>query len=134
MALAERPPEEALNRIVGGDNGTDNGAPGGVPAVSQNALGLSLTTLTPDLARAASLPANAHGVVVTRVDPNSVTGEIGFQRGDLIVSVNNQPVTSPGQVIAAIDAARKAGRPSVLLLVKRGNSPERFIGVSITGK
>jgi serine protease Do len=133
VQVGERPTEEALNRIVGGDSGSGNDVSGGGPAVSQSALGLSLTTLTPELARAANLPAGAHGVVVTKVDPNSVTGDIGFQRGDLIVSVNNQPVTSPVQVIAAVDAARKAGRSSVLLLVKRGNSPERFVGVSITG-
>jgi serine protease Do len=37
-------------------------------------------------------------------------------------------------VIAAVEAARRAGRPSVLLLVKRGNSPEAFVGVDISGK
>jgi serine protease Do len=34
-------------------------------------------------------------------------------------------------VVAAVDAARKAGRSSVLLLVKRGNTPEQFVGVDI---
>jgi len=43
-------------------------------------------------------------------------------------------VTSPAQVIATVDAARKAGRSSVLLLVKRGNSPEAFVGVDISGR
>ena len=32
------------------------------------------------------------------------------------------------------DAARKAGRSSVLLLVKRGNAPEAFVGIDISGK
>ena len=67
------------------------------------------------------------------MDPNSSSAE-GFQRGDLIMSVNNQPVTSPAQVAAAVEAARKAGRSSVLLLVKRGNSPEQFVGVDISGR
>jgi serine protease Do len=49
-------------------------------------------------------------------------------------SVKNQPVTTPAQEIAAVEAARKAGRSSVLLLVRRGNSPEAFVGVDITGK
>ena len=60
-------------------------------------------------------------MIITAVDPNSDAAEQGLQRGDLIISVNNQPVTTPAQVIAAVDAARKAGRSSVLLLVKRGN-------------
>jgi serine protease Do len=36
--------------------------------------------------------------------------------------------------VAAVDAARKAGRSSVLLLVKRGNSTEAFVAIDITGK
>ena len=82
----------------------------------------------------ANLPTGARGVIVTSVDPNSDAGDKGFRRGDLIVSVNNQQVTSPAQVIAIVDAARKAGRTSVLLLVKRGNSPEAFVAVDVSGK
>ena len=50
------------------------------------------------------------------------------------MSVNNQLVTTPAQVVAAVDAARRAGRTSVLLLVKRGTSPEAFVGVDISGR
>jgi serine protease Do len=133
VAVGERPTEEQLAKLSGGDTGTGivPGAPGVAP---QKALGLSLSPLTPDLARAANLPATARGVIVTAVDPNANAAEQGLQRGDLIVSVNNQPVTSPAQVVAAVDAARKSGRSSVLLLVKRGTSPEAFVGVDITGK
>jgi serine protease Do len=52
----------------------------------------------------------------------------------LIISVNGGQVTSPAQVIAAVDGARRAGRPSVLLLVKRGNAPEAFVGIDISGR
>jgi serine protease Do len=131
----QRPTEEQLAKIVGGNS--DTGTPGGgatSPAAPQKALGLSLATLTPELARAANLPATAHGVIITAVDPNSDAQDEGLQRGDLIISINNQLVTSPAQVINIVDAARKAGRNSVLLLVKRGNSPEAFVGIDITGK
>jgi serine protease Do len=90
--------------------------------------------LTPDLGRAANLPSTARGVIITGVDPNGDAADQGLQRGDLIISVNNQPVTNPAQVIAGVDAARKAGRSSVLLLVKRGNSPEAFVALKISGK
>jgi len=90
--------------------------------------------LTPDLGRAANLPATAHGVLITAVDPNANAAEQGLQRGDLIVSVNNQPVTTPAQVIAAVDAARKAGRSSVLLLVQRGATPAVFVAISLTAR
>ncbi len=73
-------------------------------------------------------------MIITSIDPNADATEKGLQRGDLIVSVNNQPVTTPAQVVAAVDAARKAGRSSVLLLIRRGATPPVFVGIDITGK
>ncbi len=129
VIVAERPTEEALNRIAGGgDSGTQDGGTA-TPQAPQRALGLSLATLTPELARAANLPPGTRGVIVTAVDPNGDAADEGLQRGDLILSVNNQAVTTPAQVIAGVDAARRAGRASVLLLVKRGTQPEAFVGV-----
>ena len=52
----------------------------------------------------------------------------------MILSINRQPVTSPAQVLAVVDSARRAGRSSVLLLVKRGQGPEAFVGVDISGQ
>ena len=131
--VAQRPTEEALAKLSGGGT-TNDGGNAVAPSAPQRALGLSLTPLTPDLARAASLPATAHGVLITAVDPNANAAEQGLQRGDLIVSVNNQPVVSPAQVIAAVDAARKAGRSSVLLLIQRGTTPAVFVAVSLTNR
>jgi serine protease Do len=134
VTVGERPTEEALSKI-GSNNPTVTDTDGGAsPVAPQRALGLSLAPLTPELGRAANLPATARGVIVTSVDPNSDAAEQGLQRGDLVVSVNNQLVTSPAQVIATVDGARKAGRSKVLLLVKRANSPEAFVGVDISGR
>ena len=132
--VGERPTEEQLAQIGGGgDTGTQRGDTATPPA-PQRALGLSLSSLTPELARSANLPPNAHGVIITAVDPNGDAADEGLQRGDLIISVNNQLVTSPAQVIAQVDGARRAGRSSVLLLVKRGTQPEAFVGIDISGR
>jgi serine protease Do len=130
VTLEDRPTEEALNKIAGGAAPAP-GNSGTATVQPQKALGLSLARLTPELARSANLPATSRGVVITGVDPNSDAAEQGLQRGDLIMSVNNQPVIDPAQVIAGVDAARKAARSSVLLLVKRGNAPEAFIAVRV---
>jgi serine protease Do len=132
VVVGQRPTEQELTRLNGGT--TPERSTPVQPAVPQRTLGLSLTPLTPDLARAANLPPTAHGVIITAVDPNSDASDEGLQRGDLIISVNNQLVTTPEQVIAAVEGARRAGRPSVLLLVKRGNAPEAFVGVDISGR
>jgi serine protease Do len=133
VTLGDRPTEEALDKIAKGGATTGGGATAG-PTASPQTLGLSLAPLTPELARSANLPATAHGVIITAIDANSNAAEQGLQRGDLIVSVNNQAVTSPAQVVAGVEAARKAGRTSVLLLIQRGSSTPLFIGVNIAGK
>ena len=131
--VGQRPTDEALLRQLGGNaDDEDEPAQGGTPgAPQQRSLGLSLQPLTPELGRAVNLPADARGVLVTAVDQNSDAAEEGIQRGDLIVAVNRQAVTSPAQVIAAVEATRRAGRNNVLLLVKRGAGPETFYGVEI---
>jgi serine protease Do len=134
VVVGQRPTEEQLAQITGTDQGSQD-SDGGTPAPApQKALGLSLAPLTPELARAANLPATARGVIITAVDPNGDAAEQGLQRGDLIVSVNNQSVQTPAQVIAAVEASRKSSRSSVLLLVKRGTAPEAFVGIDISGR
>jgi serine protease Do len=132
VTVGQRPTEEELAKQLGGgdtDQGTDQDNSPATPGSS--VLGLSLQPLNPQISRALNLPAGARGVVIASVDSNSDAGEKGLQRGDLIVSVNQQLVTTPAQVQAAVDAARRAGRTNVLLLVKRGTAPEAFIGIEI---
>ena len=129
--VGQRPTEEQLAALTGAEGGDDAVVGGGEPGARQQALGLSMQALTPELARANRLPATARGVVVTAVDQSSDAAEQGLQRGDLIMSVNRQAVTSPAEVMAAVAAARRAGRTSVLLLVKRGPGPEAFVAVQI---
>jgi serine protease Do len=132
--VAQRPTEEELARIGGADSGPGDFDPNdqNQPAVpAGQALGLSLQPLSAQIARAINVPATTRGMVVTAVDPNSDAAEKGIRRGDVIMSVNRQAVTNAQQVTAAVEAARRANRTAVLLLVKRGQAPETFIGVSI---
>ena len=59
---------------------------------------------------ASRLPPAARGVIVTAVDPSSDAAEEGLQRGDLIMSVNRQPVTTPAQVLEMILSGPLDGR------------------------
>lgn len=88
-------------------------------------LGLSLSPL-PDEARV-KLPSGVdlNGVLVSKVAANSDPALRGMTSGDIILRVQDKPVTTPEDVQANIDAARAAKREYVLLLVlpKKSETP-----------
>jgi serine protease Do len=69
--------------------------------------------------------------VVTVADPNSDAAQKGIRAGDIILSVNQVATTTPEAVAAAVEAARRAGRRTVLLQLQRGNAPPAFVGVDL---
>ena len=79
-------------------------------------LGLTLKSLTPDLARQYGL-ADSAGLLISAVEPGSPAGQAGLQEGDLIAEVNHQKVAKLSEFQAALDEAKKSG--SALFLVKR---------------
>ena len=50
----------------------------------------------------------------------------------LILSINQAATVTPEAVVAAVEAARRANRNTVLLLIRRGNTPAAYIGVDLT--
>jgi len=72
-------------------------------------------------------------VVITTVDQSSDAAAKGLRRGDLILSINQTPVTNPQAAAAVVTQAKRSGRQTVLLLVQRGNSPARYIGIELKG-
>ena len=132
VQVGQRPTDEELARQGGGGQDQDQALGQEAPVTPGSAMGLSLQQLNPQIIRALNLPENTRGVVITSVDPNSDASEKGIRRGDVILSVNRSAVSTPAQVLAAVDTARRAGRTSVLLLVKRGQAPEAFVGVDIS--
>ncbi len=81
--------------------------------------GLTLATLTRKMRKGFGLRWGSVGVVVTLVDPDR--SDIGLRRGDLITQVNQEEVWKPDQMITKYNAAKKAGRKEILLLVERVN-------------
>jgi serine protease Do len=78
--------------------------------------GLSVQTLTPDVASQLHLEDGAKGVVVTRVRPGSPAENARLQQYDVILEVNQTPVPTAAAFKTAIGRNPKGA----LLLVKRG--------------
>jgi serine protease Do len=72
----------------------------------------------------------AEGVVVTKVDPNGVASEHGFQTGDIILEVGGKKVARPADVRSALNEAQKDGKRSVLMRVKSGDAT-KFVALRL---
>ncbi|QJU56670.1 Do family serine endopeptidase [Sphingomonas sp. AP4-R1] len=132
--VTQRPSEDQLASAVGDDdedgpigNGQDT------PAV-KNALGVTLQSMSPGIARQIGVPETTTGAVITSVDPSSDAATKGLQPKDIIVAVGQRRVATVQEAAAAVEAAKKAGMKTVLLLVQRGTRPAQYLGVDLTGK
>ncbi|MCX6372635.1 MAG: trypsin-like peptidase domain-containing protein [Actinobacteria bacterium] len=65
-------------------------------------LGVSLKTVTPEVAKAASLTTQS-GALVTSVTPDSPAAKAGIKGGGKTVAVGGQPLAVGGDVITAVD-------------------------------
>ena len=128
VTLAERPSETALNGAPTIDP-KDSTPPAQQP--TRNSLGITLTPLTSEVRNQLRLPATVQGVVIASVNANSDAAQEGLQRGDIILSINQQPTTTPQAAAAAVAAAQAAGRDTVLMLFQRGPNPPRYIGIKL---
>ena len=137
VTIGERPTDEELARL----NGIETETPVTEPAESQqsnsqkaarDSLGVTIQALTPEIARSLRLSeVNLRGVVVSAVNGSSDAAAKGIQAGDIILSINQRATRTPDEAAAAVAAARTAGRRSVLLLVKRGNTPPVYVGIDV---
>jgi serine protease Do len=89
----------------------------------------SLANLGLALAPASSVSGAKEGVVVTEVDPDGVAAQKGLRSGDIILEAAGHPVSRPGEISSALDAAKKDGRKAVLLRVKSGDQT-RFVALA----
>ncbi|MEJ1937652.1 PDZ domain-containing protein, partial [Nostoc sp. NIES-2111] len=121
----------ALGRLEDGEKlaKLDSGEPE-KPAV-QKALGLELSGITDELRKRYQLKDSVKGVVVTKVDPDSPAADKRIQAGDVIVEVQQEAVSSPDAMAKRVDALKKEGKKSALLLVSNAQGELRFVAVAI---
>jgi len=103
--------EATLGSLPGNGN-----KPAATEEPGNTGYGVSVTDLTPQIARELGLPPGSDGVVVTAVQPGSAAAEAGIRRGDVIQEAGRQPVTTIGEFR---DAVRGSENGSLLLLVNR---------------
>ncbi|MGE5565027.1 MAG: Do family serine endopeptidase [Parcubacteria group bacterium] len=128
-----RPSEKELAQA--GDENEDEdggGAPNAPSAHAPVVLGMGLAPLDQAARSRYSIPATVNGVVITSIRADADAADKGLRPGDVIVSASNVAARTAADVAGAVDAAKRAGRPSVLLGVSRGGRT-LYVPIKIAG-
>ena len=125
--------EEAEKTNASAQGGTPKKTPDPDQAVTSTVeqLGLTLQKISDQLREKYGLSDGAKGVVVTKVTPDSPAAEKQLQAGDLILEVDQKPVTTPQEVTEIVAKLQAQKKRSVLLFVERQGDP-RFAALRLT--
>ncbi|QCE35724.1 Do family serine endopeptidase [Acetobacteraceae bacterium] len=106
--------------VVTGDLGADGkGADEG--NANSGKIGLpGLSSLNPHIRQEIGVDENVQGVAVMEVAPNSVAFRAGIRPGDVLLAVNNHPVTTPKAVSSFISQSLAGKKPILFQILRDG--------------
>ena len=122
LVLMKEPSREEINTWLSGPSVNLRNPPA--------ALGMWFAALTDDMRRELHLPPVVHGVVIGGIAEKSPASMTGLLPGDVLVSINRQPVDDPGQATAKMRQAANDG--DVLILVNR-HGDSQFMVLTVPG-
>jgi serine protease Do len=94
---------------------------------SRGYIGVGLQDITDDIAESMGVPKN-RGELIRSVTPGGAAARAGIQQGDVVISVNNQPVT-PDQSLAYLVSNLPVGSRVPVELIREGQ--RRTVTVTI---
>ncbi len=96
-------------------------------------VGLSISAVNDTARENFNIPDDVNGVVVVKTNPRGEAAKKGLSLGDVIVEINQQPITTPEELDGIIQKAEKSKKSSVLLLVNR-EGDVRFVALKLDGE
>jgi serine protease Do len=97
-----------------------------------SASGMRFAPLTERLRHELHIAKSVQGVVVTRVANGSAADDVGLTDGDVIMSINQQPVRTPEDAAAKLRDAAHSSKKSALLLLDR-HGVTQYVGINLDG-
>jgi serine protease Do len=132
LRIGEQDEAEKQNASAqGGSAPNKKAAPDQQVSSTVEQLGLTLQKVSDQLREKFGLSDNVKGVIVTRVAPDSPAAEKQLQAGDVILEVDQKPVTTPQEVSDIVAKLQAQKKRSVLLFVERQGDP-RFAALRLT--
>jgi serine protease Do len=124
--VAQRPDEE---EAIGRENWEEE--PASTEGSKSPKLGFKVAALNPEAVRELQLPPGTVGVVVTELVEGGPAEQAGMARGDVIVEVNRQPVSKPGDLVGLVGKLKDG--EMALLRVRRG-AVHAFVAIPVGGR
>jgi serine protease Do len=100
-------------------------------AITKRLLGLELSQVTDEMRKRFKLRDNMKGLVIVSIEPGSPLADQRVMPGDVITEVTGQAVASPADLQKRIEALKKDGKKSALLLLSNAAGEQRFVPVAI---
>ena len=96
-------------------------------------LGMTLEELGEELRDAEGVSAEVKGVYILDVKEGSSAEDKGIEAGNVIIEVNQEPVSTPADVAERVAELEKSGRKNALLMISSKDGDIRFVVVRIEG-
>ena len=94
-------------------------------------LGLTLTSLNPDIAKAMNLPANQHGALVQAVAAGGPSDKAGIKAGSGTTNINGQQVGVGGDVIIGYNGQTIASSDDLITYLARSGAVGQDVTLTI---
>jgi serine protease Do len=94
------------------------------------AAGMHFAPLTNELRQELHLGRDAQGVVISGIESGSAADSLGLSRGDVVLSINQQPVHTPAEAASKLKEIAKSPQKSALLLLNRHGTTQ-YVGVDL---
>jgi serine protease Do len=108
-------------------------APQAQPRETASVLGLTLSALSEQLRDRYKIDPGVKGVIITQIASDSPARGQGLSAGDVILEAASKKVSTPKEVVAAVDEAKSKKRKSVLLMVE-GQNGQNFVVLPLENK
>ncbi len=118
--LRPTPKELAANDTAGDEDAGPAHKGGDTETTKPTVLGLSVSPLDATTRKHIQVPESLTGLVVSDVATGSAGAKAALQPGDVISMARGVPVSTPADLLAAVEAQKRSNRTSIMLMVTRG--------------
>jgi serine protease Do len=97
--------------------------------VERGVMGIFIQHLTPELATAMGYSASQQGALIAQVNRDSTAQQAGLLTGDIIIKINDTPISEASQVKATVSLLRAGSKAKITVM---RNGQQKVFDVSVT--